>query len=477
MDSYTQRSKMEKVYETDVVVIGAGPGGYSAAFQAADLGLKTTLIDLREQPGGVCLHAGCIPSKALLHIGQVLQQAEHASIFGIDFKRPHVELHRVRKWKNEVTQKLTTGLGQIAKMRGVKFIQGRAIFQDSSHLKVEGETPFKVSFKHAIIATGSRPTRFQPFDIKSERILDSSSGLEIQEIYKKLLIVGGGYIGLEMGTIYASLGSKVTVLELTDGLLPGVDRDLVRPLAMKLDKLFEIIHLKTRVTNLIESSQGMEVQFNSNLNYSEIFDAVLIAVGRTANTENLGLENTKVQLKNNFVITDEQSRTSDPSIFAVGDVAGQPMLAHKAFREGKIAAKVLAGEAAALDNLAIPAVVFTDPEIAWCGLTETEAKEEGQQILVAKFPWAASGRSLTLGRRDGLTKIIFDPKTQAVLGVGIVGPGAGELIAEGCLAVEMGAVAEDIVATIHPHPTLSETVMETAEVLFGQSSHIYKRRQ
>ena len=477
MDSYTQRSKMEKVYETDVVVIGAGPGGYSAAFQAADLGLKTTLIDLREQPGGVCLHAGCIPSKALLHIGQVLQQAEHASIFGIDFKKPHVELHRVRKWKNEVTQKLTTGLGQIAKMRGVKFIQGRAIFQDSSHLKVEGETPFKVSFKHAIIATGSRPTRFQPFDIKSERILDSSSGLEIQEIYKRLLIVGGGYIGLEMGTIYASLGSKVTVLELTDGLLPGVDRDLVRPLAMKLDKLFEIIHLKTRVTNLIESSQGMEVQFNSNLNYSEIFDAVLIAVGRTANTENLGLENTKVQLKNNFVITDEQSRTSDPSIFAVGDVAGQPMLAHKAFREGKIAAKVLAGEAAALDNLAIPAVVFTDPEIAWCGLTETEAKEEGQQILVAKFPWAASGRSLTLGRRDGLTKIIFDPKTQAVLGVGIVGPGAGELIAEGCLAVEMGAVAEDIVATIHPHPTLSETVMETAEVLFGQSSHIYKRRQ
>ena len=468
---------MEKVYETDVVVIGAGPGGYSAAFQAADLGLKTTLIDLREQPGGVCLHAGCIPSKALLHIGQVLQQAEHASIFGIDFKKPHVELHRVRKWKNEVTQKLTTGLGQIAKMRGVKFIQGRAIFQDSSHLKVEGETPFKVSFKHAIIATGSRPTRFQPFDIKSERILDSSSGLEIQEIYKRLLIVGGGYIGLEMGTIYASLGSKVTVLELTDGLLPGVDRDLVRPLAMKLDKLFEIIHLKTRVTNLIESSQGMEVQFNSNLNYSEIFDAVLIAVGRTANTENLGLENTKVQLKNNFVITDEQSRTSDPSIFAVGDVAGQPMLAHKAFREGKIAAKVLAGEAAALDNLAIPAVVFTDPEIAWCGLTETEAKEEGQQILVAKFPWAASGRSLTLGRRDGLTKIIFDPKTQAVLGVGIVGPGAGELIAEGCLAVEMGAVAEDIVATIHPHPTLSETVMETAEVLFGQSSHIYKRRQ
>ena len=477
MDSSTQMSQMEKVHETDVVVIGAGPGGYSAAFQASDLGLKTTLIDLREQPGGVCLHAGCIPSKALLHIGQVLHQAEHASIFGIDFKRPHVELNRVCKWKNDVIQKLTTGLGKIAKMRGVKFIQGRAIFQNSNQLIVEGETPFKVCFKHAIIATGSRPTRFQPFDIKSEKILDSTSGLEIREVYKRLLIVGGGYIGLEMGTIYAALGSKVTVLELTDSLLPGVDRDLVRPLAMRLDKLFEIIHLRTRVTNLIESSQGMEVQFNSNLNYSEIFDAVLVAVGRTANTENLGLENTKVQIKNNFVIIDEQCRTSDPSIFAVGDVAGQPMLAHKAFREGKIASKVLAGEAAALDNLAIPAVVFTDPEIAWCGLTETDAQEEGRQILVSKFPWAASGRSLTLGRRDGLTKIIFDPDTQAVLGVGIVGPGAGELIAEGCLAVEMGAVAEDIVATIHPHPTLSETVMETAEVLFGQSSHIYKRRQ
>ncbi len=467
---------MEAVQDTDVVVIGAGPGGYSAAFQAADLGLDTVLVDLRARPGGVCLHVGCIPSKALLHISQILYQAEHASLLGVEFEKPRVDINRVREWKDDVIQKLTAGLGQIAKMRGVKFVQGRAVFQNSQQLTVEGETATELRFKHAILATGSRPSTFPPFDVESNRILDSSSGLEIREAYERLLVVGGGYIGLEMGTVYAALGSKVTVVELTDGLLPGVDRDLVRPLEKRLDESFEAIHLETRVSHLSESSQGVEVKLEGRVNSSEVFDAVLVAVGRTANTEGLGLENTKVQLQDHFVAIDQECRTSDPSIFAIGDVAGQPMLAHKAFREGKVAAQVIAGKAAALDNLAIPAVVFTDPEIAWCGLTETEAKQEGREVNVAKFPWGASGRALTLGRTDGLTKIVFDPETQAVLGVGIAGPGAGELIAEGCLAVEMAAVAEDLVATIHPHPTLSETVMEAAELLFGHSSHVYKQR-
>ena len=477
MASSPHVSDIGRVHEADVVVIGAGPGGYSAAFHAADLGLQTVLVDLREKPGGACLHVGCIPSKALLHVSQILYQAEQASVLGVEFQKPRVDINRVREWKDDVIQKLTGGLGKIAKMRGVKFVQGRAVFQNSQQLKVNGEAPAEIRFKHAIIATGSRPTTFPPFDIESERILDSSSGLEIREAYERLLIVGGGYIGLELGTVYAALGSKVTIVELTEGLLRGVDRDLVRPLAKRLGESFEAIHLKTSVDRLNESSQGVEVQLKGNVNSSEVFDAVLVAVGRTANTDGLGLENTKVRLQDNFVAIDEQCRTSDPSIFAIGDVAGQPMLAHKAFREGKIAAQVMAGKAAALDNLAIPAVVFTDPEIAWCGLTETEARQEGREVSVAKFPWSASGRALTLGRTDGLTKIVFDPETQAVLGVGIAGPGAGELIAEGCLAIEMAAVAEDLAATIHPHPTLSETVMEATEVLFGHSSHVYRRRQ
>ena len=467
----------QAVHDTDVVVIGAGPGGYTAAFHAADLGLQTILVDLHERPGGVCLHVGCIPSKALLHVSSVLQQAAHASSMGVEFGKPRVDIDRVREWKNEIVDKLTGGLGQIAKMRGVQFVQGRAVFENSGQLRVEGKQPATIRFRNAILATGSRPTLFPPFEAESDRILDSTSGLEIREVYDRLLIVGGGYIGLEMGTVYAALGSEVTVVELTDGLLPGVDRDLVRPLEKTLRKSFAGIHLETKVTHLEEESKGVEVGLEGTVSSSQVFDAVLVAVGRTPNTDGLKLENTSVRLEDGFVVTDEQCRTTDPAIFAIGDIAGQPMLAHKAFREGKVAAEVAAGKMAAFDNVAIPAVVFTNPEIAWCGLTETEARQEGREIRVAKFPWGASGRALTLGRTDGLTKIVFAAKTQSVLGVGITGPGAGELIAEACLAVEMAAVAEDLVATIHPHPTLSETVMEAAEVLFGHSSHFYRKQR
>ena len=466
----------QAVYDTDVVVIGAGPGGYTAAFHAADLGLQAILVDLHERPGGVCLNVGCIPSKALLHVSSVLQQAAHASTMGVEFGKPRVDIDRVREWKNDIVDKLTGGLGQIAKMRGVQFVQGRAVFENSGQLRVEGKQPATIRFRNAILATGSRPTLFPPFEAESDRILDSTSGLEIREVYDRLLIVGGGYIGLEMGTVYAALGSEVTVVELTDGLLPGVDRDLLRPLEKTLRKSFAAIRLETKVTHLEIQAKGVEVTLEGAVSSSEIFDAVLVAVGRTPNTSDLGLENTGVGLEDGFVVTDQQCRTADPAIYAIGDISGQPMLAHKAFREGKVAAEVVAGQMAVFDNVAIPAVVFTDPEIAWCGLTETEARQEGREISVAKFPWGASGRALTLGRTDGLTKIIFDAQTQSVLGVGITGPGAGELIAEACLAVEMGAVAEDLVATIHPHPTLSETIMEAAEVLFGPSSHIYRKQ-
>ncbi len=465
----------EAAYETDVVVIGAGPAGYTAAFHAADLGLQTILVDSHERPGGVCLHVGCIPSKALLHVASVLHQAAHAPSMGVEFGKPRVDVDRVRDWKNEIVDKLTGGLGQIAKMRGVRFVQGQAVFENSGQLRVEGGQSATIRFRNAILATGSRPTLFPPFEADSDRILDSSSGLELREVYDRLLIVGGGYIGLEMGTVYAALGSQVTAVELTDGLLPGVDRDLVRPLEKALRGSFSEIHLETKVTQLREESSGVEVQLEGAVNSTQVFDAVLVAVGRTPNSDGLGLENTTVRLEDSFVVTDEQCRTTDPAIFAIGDVAGQPMLAHKAFREGRVAAEVAAGKMAAFDNVAIPAVVFTDPEIAWCGVTETEARQENQDISVARFPWGASGRALTLGRTDGLTKIIFDRESRSVLGVGIAGPGAGELIAEGCLAVEMAAVAEDLVATIHPHPTLSETVMEAAEVLFGHSSHVYRK--
>lgn len=465
-----------EVIKTEVVVLGAGPGGYAAAFRAADLGAKTILIDRREALGGACLHVGCIPSKALLHIAQVINQADAGKAFGVEFGKPQIDLERVRGWKNDLVEKLTGGLDRISKMRGVDFMQGKAYFESSRTLLLEGSQKTLIEFEHAIIATGSSPTELPLFEIDHPRILDSSKALELPEIYNRILVVGGGYIGLELGTIYASLGSKITVVELAESLLPGTDRDLVRPLQKNLENSFEKIHLNTEVHSVNETDNYFEVCFKgSSQQNSESFDAILLAVGRTPNLRGLGLSQTKVTFNDGFIETDHQCRTKDTRIFAIGDIAGQPMLAHKASREGKVAAEVIAGQMTAFDNLAIPAVIFTDPEIAWCGLTEREARSESRDIKITRFPWAASGRALSLNRTDGMTKLILDSKTRQILGVGIVGPGAGELIAEGCLAVEMSATADDIAATIHPHPTLSETLMESAEVLFGHSCHVYKK--
>ncbi len=460
--------------ETDVVVIGAGPGGYAAAFMAADLGLKTLLIDKEENPGGVCLYRGCIPSKALLHAAKVVNEAREASEFGITFSQPEIDVEKLAGWKNEVVKKLTGGLGQLRKARKVDHIQGTAKLVDANTLSIEGSEE-TVRFKHAILATGSRPVVPGPLAIDSENVMTSKEALNLENIPETLLVVGGGYIGLELGTVYGSLGSKVTVVEMQDGLLPGADRDLVKVLSKNVNNIMHEVLLNTRVVEMVDTLRGVKVTLDPAR--EETFEKVLISVGRRPNTENLGLENTKVQLdKHGFVVTDKQGRTDEPNIFAIGDISGQPMLAHRATHQGRLAAEVIHGSKAVFEPHAIPAVVFTDPELAWAGITENEAKEQGIPHKVARFPWAASGRSLTLGRTDGLTKLVLDPETERILGVGIVGPGAGELIAEGTLAIEMAATAEDLSLTIHAHPTLSETVMETADVFFGTSTHLAGKR-
>ena len=460
--------------ETDVVVIGAGPGGYAAAFMAADLGLKTLLVDKEENPGGACLYRGCIPSKALLHAAKVVNEAREASEFGITFSEPEIDVEKLAGWKNDVVKKLTGGLGQLRKARKVDHIQGTASFVDANTLSIEGSEE-TVRFKHAILATGSRPVVPGPMAIDSENVMTSREALNLENIPETLLVIGGGYIGLELGTVYGSLGSKVTVVEMQDGLLPGADRDLVKVLSKNVNNIMHEVLLNTRVVEMVDTLRGVKVTLDPAR--EETFEKVLISVGRRPNTENLGLENTKIQLdKHGFVITDKQGRTDEPNIFAIGDISGQPMLAHRATHQGRLAAEVIHGSKAVFEPHAIPAVVFTDPELAWAGITENEAKEQGVPHKVARFPWAASGRSLTLGRTDGLTKLVLDPETERILGVGIVGPGAGELIAEGTLAIEMAATAEDLSLTIHAHPTLSETVMESADVFFGTSTHLAGKR-
>ena len=457
------------VDEVEVAVLGGGPGGYSAAFRCAELGLETVVIDAAQRLGGACLFEGCIPSKALLHVAAVLSEAERAKEFGVDFGEPRISLDPLRKWKQErVVGKLARGLASVAKARGVEVIGGRGVFEDSHTLRIEvGETLRKVRFKHAIVATGSRPSGLPGLTIQSERIMDSTAALDLPDIPERLLVIGGGYIGLELGTVYATLGSRVTLVEMTDGLLPGIDRDLVQPLQRRVDKLFSAIHLKTRVTALREV--GSEVEADLEGRSTERFDRVLVAVGRRAQSDGIGLEATRARLteRGRFIQVDERCRTEDPRLYAVGDVTGEPMLAHRAMRQGKVAAEALAGRPAAFDNAAIPAVVFTDPEIAWCGLSEDQAKSQGLAVKVAKFQWAASGRAATIGRSDGLTKLVADASSGRVVGVGIVGPGAGELIAEATLAVETAALVEDVAVTIHAHPTLSEGLMEAAEHLLG----------
>jgi len=457
------------VIEVDVAVIGGGPGGYSAAFRCAELGLETVVVDAGKRLGGACLWEGCIPSKALLHVAALIEDATRAREIGVEFGEPHVSLDPLRKWKAErVVGRLARGLASVAKTKGVEVIGGRAVFESSRELRVEGDEPQKIRFKHAIVATGSLPSRVPGLPLESDRIMDSTAALELQEIPERLLVIGGGYIGLELGQVYASLGSVVTVAEMTDGLLPGPDRDLVQPLARRCEKLFAKIRLGTTVTSLTERGSAVEVRFGGDA--VEAFDRVLVAVGRAPVSAGLGLETTRASVDARGVVAvDERCRTADPAIYAVGDVTGEPMLAHRAMRQGKVAGEVIAGRPAAFDNVVVPAVVFTDPEVAWCGLTESQAQRDGRRVQVARFAWAASGRAATLGRSDGVTKLIADPDTGRLLGAGIVGPGAGELIAEAALAVETALTVEDLAATIHTHPTLSETLMEAAEALLQRS--------
>ncbi len=463
-----------------LVVLGGGPGGYAAAFLAADLGMEVALIDRDERLGGTCLLRGCIPSKALLHVGRVLAESREMEDWGIHFQKPTLDLAALRARKEKVIATLTGGLATLARRRNVTVLRGEARFTGSNKLEVAepGGGSTSLTFDHCILASGSRPARIPAFDIGSERVMDSTGALELRDLPESLLVIGGGYIGLEMGTVYAELGSKVSVVELTDTLLPGADRDLVKPLQQRLAKLFTAIHLHTKVVKLEEKGSAVLVHFEGpDGPFTQEFSRVLVAVGRRPNSDGLGLENTAAIVNpKGFVEVDDRQRTADPHILAIGDVCGEPMLAHRASHQGKVAVEYLHGESAVFAPRAIPAVVFTDPEIAWAGLTEQEAAAAGRSIEVSRYPWAASGRAHALGRTDGLTKILFDPENDRVLGVGIVGPGAGELIAEGTLAIEMGCVARDLVDTIHPHPTLGETVAFSAENYFGLATEIYRPR-
>jgi dihydrolipoamide dehydrogenase len=467
-----------------LAVVGAGPGGYAAAFLAADLGMHVTLIDPEVNPGGVCLYRGCIPSKALLHVAKLIEESQQAKNWGIDFPPAKIDLARLRTWKESVVKRLTAGLGQLSKQRHVEYVQGRAAFDNSTTLRITktDSTEEVGTFDRIILATGSRPAIVPAFKLDSPRLMDSTSALNLEDIPGSLLVVGGGYIGLELGSVYAALGTRVTVVEMLPGLLPGADRDLVLPLHKRLEKMFEAILLNTTVASLKEDGAGIRATFEGaglkENNRERIFDRVLVSVGRKPNSEIPGLENTQVHVgSRGFIEVNKQLQSADPSIYAIGDVVGEPMLAHKASHEGRTAAEAIAGHKVAFEPNAIPAVVFTDPEVAWCGLTETQAEKDNREIRVAKFPWGASGRAVTLDRPEGITKLIVDPSTERVLGVGIVGAGAGELIAEGVLAIEMAALAKDVAMTIHPHPTLSETVMESAEVFFGTSTHVFRPKR
>ncbi len=464
---------------TQLLVLGAGPGGYPAAFLAADLGVEVTLVDRDPNPGGVCLYRGCIPSKALLHAAQVVHEARSSAKLGITFGEPSIDFDKLRDWKASVVEKLTTGLGGLTKQRGIRYLQGTARFTGPDRVVVTqadgGEQ--EIVFEHAILATGSAPTRL-PFLPDSPHVMDSTGALALEDLPKRLLVLGGGYIGLELGQVYATFGSEVTVAERMPSLLPGVDPDLVKPLAKVCASQFKRILLDTSVTAVVERGSGLSVSFRDAAGGTgeELFDRVLVSVGRCPVTEGLGLQAAGVEVTpQGFVKIDESRRTTSLRIFAVGDVAGQPMLAHKATHEGRSAVGAIRGGKAVYDPRAIPAVVFTDPEIAWCGLTEDEARKQVRNIRIGLFPWQASGRAATLDRPDGVTKIVAEAETGLVLGVGVAGHGAGELIGEGVVAIEMGATAEDLALSIHAHPSLSETIMEAAERVMGQSTHYFQR--
>src|SRR5687768_13682263 len=466
--------------KTEVVVLGAGPGGYAAAFYAADHGKKVILVEQDKRLGGVCLNRGCIPSKALLHATKLIVEAREAAHRGISFGEAKIDLAKLRAWKDGVLQKLAGGVAQIAKMRGVQIVHGRGYFEDSTTLRVETESGQQfIKYEKAIVAVGSRSAMPKSFDLGNPRIMTSREALEIDEVPAELLVVGGGYIGMELGTVYAALGSRVVVVEAMDSILMGADPDLVRPVMAFAKKAFKEVRLKTKVAKMATVGKQIKVTFDNGAEQKEeLYDRVLVSVGRVPNCADLGLENTKVERdEKGFIKVNERQETTDPAILAIGDIAGGVLLAHKASKEARVAVEAMIGEASEFKDIVIPAVIFTDPEVAWCGVTEAEARAKGLNIEVAKFPWGASGRAISFDRTDGLTKLIIDSETERVLGVGIVGHGAGELIAEGVVAVEMGATVRDLAECVHPHPTLSETIMEAAEVFFGHSTHTFTRKR
>jgi len=468
----------EFTQETDLLVIGGGPGGYSAAFRAAQHGIHTTIVEATPFLGGECLHHGCIPSKTLLAVSEMVGLAEHAKNLGLEYAAPKIHLDGVRKWKEQVIAKLAKGLDALCRKYGVDRVQGRAQFEDSKHVAVLDSQVPRIRFRRAIIATGSVPVVLRNIQIDSPRVMDSKSALALTDVPKQLLVIGGGYIGLELGSVYSALGSEVTVVEMLDQLLPGTDPDLVRPLAKNLAETLQQICLGTKVTRIQDTANGVEITFEGkNVPERKVYEKVLVAVGRRPNSQGLNLSNTNVDLDDRgFIKVDPQFRTSDPRIFAIGDVAGEPMLAHHAMHQGYVCADVIAGRNTLFDRRAVPAVVFTDPEMAWCGLTEAEAQKENRPISVKKISWVASGRATAIGRTEGVTKIIFDPVNGRVLGVGMTGPHVGEMISEGVLAIEMGAVAQDLADTIHPHPTLSETMGEAAELMVHELEKAASRR-
>jgi len=465
---------------TEIVVLGAGPGGYAAAFYAADKGKKVTLVEQNPRLGGICLNVGCIPSKALLHATEILRETSASALRGIEFGAPKVDLEKLRGWKNSILDTLGKGIKTLAQHRKIQLIQGRGHFEDSQTLRVETAEGQKfIRYEKAIIAVGSKPTLPSAFDLGNPRVMTSTAALDLPDIPENLLVVGGGYIGMELGTVYAALGSHVVVLEALPAILAGIDADLARPVLRAAQKAFKEIRLNTKVLKM--ATVGKQIKVTVEIDKQpreELYDRVLVSVGRSPNLADLGLENTKVSKDDKgFIQCNTQQQTDDPNIYAIGDVNGGALLAHRATKEGKIAVEAILGEASAFENIVIPAVVYTDPEVAWCGLTEIEAKQKGIEIKVAKFLWGASGRALTLDRPDGLTKLIIEPDTERVLGVGITGASAGELISEGVLAVEMGATARDIADSVHPHPTLSESLMEAAESFYGTATHTLSRRE
>lgn len=464
---------------TELVVLGGGPGGYAAAFYAADKGKKVLLVEMDRRLGGVCLNRGCIPSKAYLHAAKLIKEARESSFRGITFAPPTIDLPKMRSWKESILQRLADGISNLARRRNVDVLYGRGHFEDSQTLRVETAQGQKfIKYERAIIAVGSKAAMPKAFDLGNPRVMTSNEALEIEDVPNDLLIVGGGYIGMELGTVYATLGSKVVIMEAMDSILMGADQDLVGPVIKYAEKAFREMRVKTKVLSM--ATAGKQIRVTSDTEgqvREELYDRVLVCVGRVPNCEDLGLDNTSVERdEKGFIIVNEKQQTADPSIYAIGDIVGGALLAHKAAREARIAIEVILGEASTFENIIIPAVVFTDPEVAWCGLTEAEAREKGLQVSIAKFPWSASGRALSFDRTDGMTKLIIEQETERILGVGICGAGAGELISEGVFAIEMGATAKDLAESVHPHPTLSETLMECAEVFYGSATHAMGRK-